>query len=152
MQVRVCFTVSVYAWGYGIWVSSICFQKSSIDWPQQPPTEMVPYISESLDFWWTIPQNSNAVNLGIHRYLQTKSNLHTSICQSQFKGNISKWDTLYLIRITWKSNNKWWKNERAHTELNHGPIDLQSIALPLSYTPVDEKSVKSFLYFVLNIP
>ena len=24
---------------------------------------------------------------------------------------------------------------RAHTELNHGPIDLQSIALPLSYTP-----------------
>ena len=24
---------------------------------------------------------------------------------------------------------------RGHTELNHGPIDLQSIALPLSYTP-----------------
>ena len=28
-------------------VSSISFQKSNIGWPQQPPTEMVPYISES---------------------------------------------------------------------------------------------------------
>ena len=28
------------------------------------------------------------------------------------------------------------KNGRAHSELNQGPIDLQSIALPLSYTPV----------------
>ena len=29
---------------------------------------------------------------------------------------------------------------RGHTELNHGPLDLQSNALPLSYTPlyVDE--------------
>ena len=27
------------------------------------------------------------------------------------------------------------KFRRGHTELNHGPIDLQSIALPLSYTP-----------------
>ena len=32
------------------------FKKVSIDWPQQPPIETVPYISESLDFWWTIPQ------------------------------------------------------------------------------------------------
>ena len=30
------------------------------------------------------------------------------------------------------------KNVRGHTELNHGPIDLQSIALPLSYTPFHE--------------
>ena len=28
-----------------------------------------------------------------------------------------------------------WQKQRAHTDLNHGPIDLQSIALPLSYTP-----------------
>jgi hypothetical protein len=38
--------------------------------------------------------NSNAITSGIHRYLQTKSNLHISMCQSQFKRNISKWDTL----------------------------------------------------------
>ena len=25
-------------------------------WPQWPPTERVPYISEKLDFWWSIPQ------------------------------------------------------------------------------------------------
>lgn len=30
--------------------------------------------------------------------------------------------------------------KRAHTDLNHGPIDLQSIALPLSYTPTTETS------------
>ena len=27
------------------------------------------------------------------------------------------------------------KRIRGHTELNHGPLDLQSNALPLSYTP-----------------
>ena len=27
--------------GVDIWVSSIFFQKSNIDWPQQPPTEKV---------------------------------------------------------------------------------------------------------------
>ena len=32
------------------------FKKVSIGWPQQPPIETVPYISESSDFWWTIPQ------------------------------------------------------------------------------------------------
>ena len=31
--------VSAYFWGLGIWVSSTSFQKSNIDWPQQPPTE-----------------------------------------------------------------------------------------------------------------
>ena len=56
IQARFCFRVSVYFWGHGIWVSSTSFQKSNIGWPQQPPTETVPYISESLDFWWTIPQ------------------------------------------------------------------------------------------------
>ena len=31
--------VSVYAWDWGIWVSSTSFLKSNIGWPQQPPTE-----------------------------------------------------------------------------------------------------------------
>ena len=38
-----------------------------------------------------------------------------------------------------KSSGKYWsspsKKFRGHTELNHGPLDLQSNALPLSYTP-----------------
>ena len=25
-------------------------------WPQWPPSERVPYLSEKLDFWWSIPQ------------------------------------------------------------------------------------------------
>ena len=35
---------------------------------------------------------------------------------------------------------KWDKNKRtrAHSELNQAPLDLQSNALPLSYTPIDE--------------
>ena len=43
---------SVYSWGLGIWVSSTSFLKNNIGWPQQPPSERVPYFSEKLDFWW----------------------------------------------------------------------------------------------------
>ena len=32
---------------------------------------------------------------------------------------------------------------RAHSDLNQGPIDLQSIALPLSYTPLLRKAEKT---------
>ena len=39
MQVRFCLKVSVYSWGWEIWVSSTSFQKSNIGWPQQPLTE-----------------------------------------------------------------------------------------------------------------
>ena len=44
--------VSLAAWSRGllICVSSATFQKSSIGWPQQPPTERVSDISEKLDF------------------------------------------------------------------------------------------------------
>ena len=61
MQVRFCWKVSVYSWGLEIWISSTSFQKSTIGWPQQPPTEKVPYISENLDFWWSIPQKRTSV-------------------------------------------------------------------------------------------
>ena len=42
--------------------------------------------------WW----NSNFQTSAMYRYLQAKSNLHISICQSHFKRNISMWNTLYL--------------------------------------------------------
>ena len=42
------------------------------------------------------------------------------------------------------------KDIRGHTELNHGPIDLQSIALPLSYTPTLGK-VSTFDSDELNV-
>ena len=44
-----------------IWVSSKYFQKSYIDWPQQPPTEKVPNIREKLHFWWSIPQKWTSI-------------------------------------------------------------------------------------------
>ena len=40
--------------------------------------------------WW----NSNSLTSGIYSYLQIKSSLHISICQSHFKRNISMWNTL----------------------------------------------------------
>ena len=38
--------------------------------------------------------NSNFQTSEIYRYLQAKSNLHISICQSHFKRNSSMWNTL----------------------------------------------------------
>ena len=44
-QIKICkldfLKVSVYSWGWGIWVSSTRFKKSNIGWPQQPLTEKV---------------------------------------------------------------------------------------------------------------
>ena len=48
-------------------------------------------------FWKLVDGNSNFPTSGIYRCLQTKSNLHISICQSHFKRNISMWNTLYFI-------------------------------------------------------
>ena len=53
--------VSVYFWGLGIWVSSTNFWKSNIGWPQQPPSERVPYISEKLGLWWSISQRMTSI-------------------------------------------------------------------------------------------
>ena len=39
------------------------------------------------------------------------------------------------VRIPPLPNNFSQKIERGHTDLNHGPIGLQPIALPLSYIP-----------------
>ena len=44
MEDRFCLKVSVYFWGYGIWVSSTSFQKSNIGWPQKSPTESTTWV------------------------------------------------------------------------------------------------------------
>ena len=41
MLIGLCLKVSVWSWGLDIWVLSTNFQKSNIDWPQQPPIEKV---------------------------------------------------------------------------------------------------------------
>jgi hypothetical protein len=40
--------------GLDIWVSSICFQKSNISWPQQPPTEKV--LKFNMTFFMILPK------------------------------------------------------------------------------------------------
>ena len=37
--------------------------------------------------------------------------------------------------------------QRGHSELNQGPLDLQSNALPLSYTPSHDKHEQKLKYF-----
>ena len=39
---------------------------------------------------------------------------------------------------------------RGHPDLNRGPLDLQSNALPLSYTPADVTMVKSMIKHKLD--
>ena len=41
MPIGLCLKLSVWSWGLDIWVLSTNFQKSNIDWPQQPPIEKV---------------------------------------------------------------------------------------------------------------
>ena len=41
MLIGLCLKLSVWSWGLDIWVLSTNFQKSNIDWPQQPPIEKV---------------------------------------------------------------------------------------------------------------
>ena len=63
--------------------------------------EMYPFCRRLLrpayvDFLKTGCWNSNFQTSEIYKYLQTKSNFHISICQSQFERNISMWETLYI--------------------------------------------------------
>ena len=61
MLVRLCLKVSVWSWVLDIWLSSSNFQKSNLDWPQQPLTEKMPCISKNLDFWLSIPQKMTII-------------------------------------------------------------------------------------------
>ena len=47
---------SVASWGVGIYAWSTIWNFFDLTWPQRPPSERVPYLSEKLDFWWSIPQ------------------------------------------------------------------------------------------------
>ena len=51
--------------------------------------------------------------------------------------------------IIYNSPKMWKKMIRGHTELNHGPLDLQSNALPLSYTPFVVLSISMVLLICL---
>ena len=55
------------------------------------------YVTFSETGWW----NSNFQTSGIYRYLQAKSTLHISICQSQIIYiSTLPWGTLYLLRLS----------------------------------------------------
>ena len=52
MQARFYLKVVLKSWGSDIWVSSTSFQKSNIDWPQQPPTEIGPKIQHDISWFY----------------------------------------------------------------------------------------------------
>ena len=74
---------------------------------------------------------SLCVFLGIFHLL---FQLHIWVCQKLFWGNALNWVEKQPKNI-----------DRGHTELNHGPIGLQPIALPLSYTSTRDKCIKSII-------
>ena len=45
------------------------------------------------------------------------------------------WFTQERVRYHKAQQREIWDNYRGHPDLNRGPLDLQSNALPLSYTP-----------------
>ena len=58
-QIKICKFDLLWRWFWNteignFWVPQLFSKKSNISWPQQPPTERVPDISEKLDFWWSI--------------------------------------------------------------------------------------------------
>ena len=50
MLIGLCLKLSVWSWGLDIWVLSTNFQKSNIDWPHQPPTEMLTILVKNCIF------------------------------------------------------------------------------------------------------
>ena len=49
------------SWVVGINAWSTISNFFDLTRPQQPPSERVPYISEKLDFWWSIPQKITSI-------------------------------------------------------------------------------------------
>ena len=49
------------SWVVGIYAWSTISNFFDLTRSQRPPSEMVPYISEKLDYWWSIPQNITSI-------------------------------------------------------------------------------------------
>ena len=50
------------SWVVDIYVWTIIWNFFDHMWPQWPPPERVPYISEKLDFWWSNPQKLASID------------------------------------------------------------------------------------------
>ena len=117
MQVRFCLKVSVYSWGYGIWVSSTSFQKSIIGWPQQPPTEKVlnfnmifhdstkTFFSKLLDLdGWIIPGTKMTNTCPFLWNGSSKIQFFTNIWYLFCRRLLRLADTIFLKTVWWNSN------------------------------------------------
>ena len=62
-QVKFGLKMVLECWDREFLGTTTIFQKNNIDWSQQPPTERVSYISEKLDFWWSIPQKRASIGV-----------------------------------------------------------------------------------------
>ena len=50
------------SWVVGIYAWSIIWKNFDLTQPQRPLLKRVPYISEKLDFWWSIPQKITSIS------------------------------------------------------------------------------------------
>ena len=103
MQVTFCLKVSVYSWGYGIWVSSTSFQKSNIGQPQRHPTENSTWVLMILSFFFS--KHQTKILLAALRLLnsRTRMPLKSSILIFQaLETNILQWYTVFSF-VTYSS-------------------------------------------------
>ena len=119
-----------------ICVSSTNFQKSSIGWPQQHPTEMVSDISKKLDFWWSIPQKvtiighfgaKNDPSVLVIFLMKWGSRGHWGCRGSKaWKSQLGSWESSRflnsMILMFWKKN---WGVESWNIKLNFSTFSVR---------------------------
>ena len=159
MQVKFCLKVTVYSWGLEIWVSSTSFQKINIGWPQQPPTERVPHISENLDFWWFIPQKkdrywsfwchwwSNHQDQRLWRaaYVTFLITCHV-VCEHPYPGIPILWSSppCYGVLSPWRPEERKTTCEIVHALLSN---ISHSELLTLQIAPIHITYLSNYLFF-----
>ena len=89
MLIGLCLKVSVWSWGLDIWVLSTNFQKSNIDWPQQPPIEKVLKFSKNF--------HDSVKIILVLRLLNSRTRIYSPISLKKF-----------LILMIWSSMAPRW--------------------------------------------
>ena len=108
--------------GFTIWVLSTSFQKNSIGWPQQPPTQEVSDISEKLDFWWSITQKGIIIG-----YFGTRND-PTFRISNFFDLTGPQWPPSERVPYISEKLDFWWSIQQKITSIGYfGTSDNQTI-------------------------
>ena len=122
LLIGLCLKVSVWSWGLDIWVLSTNFQKSNIDWSQQPPIEKVLKFSKNfhnsvenflvlrlLNSRTRITLKSSVV---IFQALETSTASLTSVTSAASATSLAS--TASTALFPWKTSWSWWFSHQWH--------------------------------------